>query len=331
MTEIEQLLATHWNLTVRHVQAVGPVWKVSTDEGEYCLKAGKHGVDDLLFDYHAIEWLFANAFSGTPRMIATGSGEPFAQTDAGPFALQRWVGRPLDVESRSEWLSAARKLAQFHLASTGMELPPNVKRVTFKGKWSKRFEERNTELQQAFQSFHPSHREFEADVLTESQRVLEMASRAMTILQNSEYERLVEEIQATPTLVHGNVKWENFTVDAQGVVHVIDFDSFRLDVSVQDISDLLLGCLPRYGWSLEFAQQLLAAYEEVRPLRPEEVPVMLALMSFPYKPYNVMHKYAAGYRPEEKSWRKWRLAVRDLPEQDEFLMKWASWLQNCVQ
>ncbi|PWK11319.1 phosphotransferase [Tumebacillus permanentifrigoris] len=331
MEQWERLLGANWGLEVQRLEAVGPVFKVSTSTGIYCLKRGKHGRGRLGFDHHVIEELYAQGFSATPRFCLTVEGKPWAEIDDEPWVLTPWIGRPLNASSQVEWLRAAAQLARFHQASHGLEMPDEVKRVAFSGKWLARFEERNSALRAAVESFSPPQNEFEADVGQHATKLLEEAERATRTLHRSAYGAMVHAIRETPTLIHGNVKAENFTVDEAGRVCLIDFDSFRLDVWVQDLSDFLANALLAQGWSQEFACHLFEAYHAERPLLAEEAPVLLALLSYPYRAVKVIHKYHAEGRGLEKTLRKWRRALQELNSQKVFVNEWAIWLEKRVQ
>jgi CotS family spore coat protein len=331
MMDAAHLLKSHWNRDALTVQPVGPVWRVATAEGDYCLKAGKHGIPHLLFDHHAIEGLWARGFDGTPRLVPTSSGAPFAETPEGPVALMRWVGRPLDTTSQMEWQGAAAQLARFHLASVGLKLPSSLKKFYFSGKWSHRFVERCAELEQALAAFSAPANDLEAAMFEAGDRVLGLAHAVDALLQQSAYAQLVEELESTPILSHGNMKAQNFTVAEDGTISIIDFDSFRVDVPVQDVAHLLADHFLRCDWSLTGAQGLFEAYHAQRPLAKGEADALIALLSFPYEPWKVIHKYREEGRSVTKSWRKWKRAVEQMERNDEFLKKWASWLTNRVQ
>jgi CotS family spore coat protein len=331
MGKWEAILHQHWGLHVQQVEAVGPVFKVCADTGIYCLKRGKHGRGRLGFDHHAIEELYKNGFAATPRFCLTADGQPWAEVEGEPWVLTPWVGRTLNPQSREEWVQAAAQLARFHRASHGMEMPDEVKRVAFSGKWLARFEERNEQLREAIQSFTPPQNEFETLAAQRAPELLALAERAAHTLQHSAYGALVHAIRETPTLVHGNVKAENFTVDEAGRVCLIDFDSFRLDVWVQDLSDFLVHALLAHEWSQEFACRLFDAYHAERPLRAEEAPVLLALLSYPYRAVKVIHKYHFEGRGLEKTLRKWQRAASELNAHKVFIKDWATWLQKRVQ
>ncbi|KEO81273.1 phosphotransferase [Tumebacillus flagellatus] len=321
----------HWGILVRSVQPHGPVFQVTAHDGVYCFKRGKHGLGRLGFDHHAIEWLAKNDFPATPRFLPTLTGKPWAMIDGEPWVLTPWTGRPLDAGSRREWLLAARQLAKFHRASHGMELPDEVERVAFSGKWLARFEERNKELRESLQSFTSPQNGFEAEVVEMSDELMGLATSSADLLHASAYTDLVHEIEHRATLVHGNVKAENFTVDDGGRVCLIDFDSFRLDVWVQDLSDFLSNALRSHGWSREFACELFDAYHAERPLETRETPVLLALLSYPYLPVKIIRKYHREGRSLEKTLRKWHRALHELNRQKVFVKEWASWLEKRVQ
>lgn len=331
MGQWERRLAECWGFEVVQLEAVGPVFKVTATTGSYCLKRGKHGRGRLGFDHHAIEALYAQGFSATPRFCRTVDGNPWAEIDDEPWVITPWIGRTLDAQSREEWLLAAAQLARFHHASHGMDLSAEVKRVAFSGKWLARFDERNAWLQEAVQSFEPPRNEFEAEVLHCAAELVQLAEKSARTLHHSAYSAMVRSIRETPTLVHGNVKAENFTVDETGRVCLIDFDSFRLDVWVQDLSDFLTNALIAHEWSQEFACQLFDAYHAERPLLAEEAPVLLALLSYPYRAVKVIHKYHFEGRGLEKTLRKWKRAVQELNSHQIFVNEWATWLEKRVQ
>jgi CotS family spore coat protein len=332
VTPVEQLLKTHWQLAVEKVTPVGPVWRIEAVQGDFCLKRGKHSLARLDFDYYAIESLWKRGFTRTPRLIPTVCGQPFAQTEDGPFFLTKWVGRPLNPHSKAEWLGAAHTLGQFHRASEGVSFPAKTKRVYFAGKWVRRFSERTEELRLAFESLDHPQNEFEEAVKAEAEHILTQAALAEGALNRSGYQRLVREVELTPTLVHGNIKAENFSVDRQGAVFLIDFDGFRLDVPVQDLADLFRDVLPSLNWSPCDALDIFDAYHQARPVQAAEIPVLTALLAYPQSAYKEIHKYRTQPgRSLQKSLRKWRFAVNDIYRTHEFLQKWAILLQNRVQ
>ena len=330
MRMIAELLEHHWNIRATEIAAVGPVWKATAESGTYCLKPSKHGRKRLLFDHYAIEALHANGYAGTPRFHPTFTGAPFAETGGGLFALIDWVGRPLNAASPIEWKLAAAELAAFHQAAENLPLPADAPRVYFSGRWLRRYAERTEQLEALFRSLDPADL-LEAEMQEAADQVVERARNATDALQNSAYRTLVEQVRTRPMLVHGNVKGENFTVNEQGKIFLIDFDSFRLDVSVQDLSDLCSAFLPAVGWSLPAAQELFESYHAVRPVSAQEAEVLLALLSYPTALYKAVHKYKnEGWTPE-KARRKWRLAYWDFQRENEFFVKWGSWLLNRVE
>ncbi|MCX7572161.1 phosphotransferase [Tumebacillus sp. DT12] len=332
MHDVERLIREHWQVEAEQIERVGPVWRVTSTDGEkYCLKAGKHGLPRLLFHHHTIEFLWQNGYTETPRLLLTSQGEPYADTEHSPFVLTRWVGRALDPTSLHEWIGAAESLARFHAASKGMRLPPGIRPHSFKGRWLRRFAVRNERLAALAAGLETADHPFAATARQDAPAVLENARAALQALRLSAYRDLVREVRERPLLTHGNVKAENFTVDRDGSTAIIDFDSFRFDLPVQDLVHLLSGALPALGWSQEHAETLFHAYHRIRPLEPREVPVLLALLRYPYSAAKVLHRYLEPERSPAKSLRKWKKGLEEMYRTDEFLTKWADSLKFRVQ
>lgn len=331
MQPIRDWLSEHWQIEAHEWIAVGPVWRVSAPGGDLCVKFAKHGIDKLLFHHYAIESLWQNHFQGTPRLIPNAEGSVYTELPEGPLTVSAWVGRPLDETSLSEWQAAAAELARFHRASVGLALPAGVKPIVFGGKWLRRLPQRTLEMEESMRSFHLPRNDFEAAVLRDGEPVLAAAADAVSALQQSAYGQMVRDLAETPVLVHGNVKGENFAVAKGGRVSLIDFDSFRVDLPVQDVANLMTHVFLARRYSLADAQAVFSAYHEVRPFTPQEAGVLVALLSYPYDVQKVIHKYTAEGRSVEKSLRKWERALGEWRTFDDFLKKWASWLHSRVQ
>ncbi|ATW25733.1 CotS family spore coat protein [Candidatus Formimonas warabiya] len=322
----KKMIYHHWRKKVKKVSKFGPVWKVKTKHGQYCLKRWKHGKARLLFAYQVIEQLWERGYSRTPRLLPAVNGLPYAKNDEDIFVLTKWVGRPLRGESKTEWTLAAKELAAFHLMSQNIYLPPQVERYYFSGKWLFRFPKRIKEMKEAFDRFKNPQNIFEEEVSKDAPLVLETAEAALELLRKSAYQSMVEEIYTRPMLCHGNIKAKNFTIDDDGAVFVIDFDSFRLDLPVQDLSALFFAALSCTGWSLPFARTLFESYHVVRPVKQEEIPILKAILLFPDDVYKTIHKYCQGEKSPESSLKKWQKEFSRFIQQRLFYKKWFSWL-----
>jgi len=315
-------LATHWALHPQQVTAIGPVYRVDTPQGSYCLKQAKHGHKRMLFHAHVLDRLAATGYTGTPPLLPTVDGALFATTPEGDVTLTPWVGETLDFDVAEHRLRAAAALARFHNATEALDWPPHVPQVTFGGKWTYRFAERLTALDALLAEGGLPNDAFVTVLRADAPLLVELAQSATARLAASAYEQLVTELATRPQVIHGNMKAANCT-QLGAEEFLIDFDSFRIDLWVQDLSDLLLAALPHVA----DGRALLAmvdAYQAVRPLTPAEADVLVALMSFPYPACGVVLKHATGLRSPEKSLRKWQAARSNLVQLCEFLQKWAS-------
>ncbi len=326
--KIKDLIFHYWEIKVKEVSEFGPVWKIKTKSDQYCFKRWKHGKSHLLFAYHVIDQLWKNGYAGTPYFIPTVGGLPFLEKNKDIFILTKWVGRPLREDSKKEWLLAAKELAKFHLVSEKICLPSQLEKQCFSGKWLTRFPKRIQEMREAFNRFHTPQNIFEEDVAKYASFIIKSAESAWELLKQSGYEAMVNKIYFYPKICHGNIKAKNFTITDDGLVNIIDFDSFRLDLPVQDLSTLFSQALSSTGWSFCFAQTLFETYDQVRPVHQEEIPILKAFLDFPYDVYKIMRKYAKGRKPPEAYLKKWQKIITGFIHQQHFYQRWFSWLEK---
>lgn len=321
-TDVKRIISRRYNKKVRRIFKYGPVWKVQTKEGYFCFKRWKHKEGQLLFVYHVIEELWRRGYYGIPRLIPDVQDKHCAKEKGEVYVLTEWVGRPLKDDLKKEWILAARELALFHLMSKNIELPPGVTGSYFSGKWLDRFPKRIWEMREAFNRFRTPRNIFEEEVIRNAPVILEIAEMSNDILKSSYYEQLSENLHLAPTLCHGNIKAKNFTVTEEGNVYIIDIDSLRFDLPVQDLAAFFMSALTAKGWSVSFAKTLLNNYNAVRQIEPEEMPILKALLIFPYELCKLIQKYQRGGKAPEIFLKKWDKEFARFLRQQSFFERW---------
>lgn len=274
------------------------------------------------FAYHVIEELWQRGYFATPRLVPDYRGKPFAEDGGNIYLLTKWVGRQLNEKSKTEWMMAAKELARFHWMSPDIRLPSELAGCYFSGKWLYRFPERIQEMRKAFEDFRNPANAFEKEANRNAWIILDTAELADCILQRSQYGWRSERLPLHPTLCHGNVKAKNFTVTEDGKVHIVDFDSFRFDLPAQDLAEFFISALSATGWSLPFAQTLFDAYHRERQIEPEEMPILKALLIFPYELCKLIQKYQKGGKTPEAFLKKWDKEFARFTEQQYFFERW---------
>lgn len=319
---VKKIISRNWKYKVYKVVKFGPVWKVHTNAGCFCFKRWKHRETQLLFVYHAIEELWHRGYYGAPRFISDIQGKKFVKDKGETYILTEWVGRPLKEDARKEWILAARELGRFHTMSKNIELPPGIGGNYFSGKWLMRFRKRIQEMREIINQFQIPSNTFEEEVARNAAIILEIAESAYETLEKSQYAFLSNNLHLFPELCHGNIKAKNFTLTEDGNVYIVDFDSLRYDLSVQDLADFFFSALSSKGWSLSFAQTLFDNYNDVRQIRPEEMPILKALLIFPYELCKLIQRYQQGRKTPEAFLKKWHKEFARFVEQQQFFERW---------
>jgi len=275
------------------------VWQVRCRQGEFALKRTYASKERLVFIASALLYLEQQQFPWFARLVRTAAGEPFLAEGNGFWLATRWIpGRGCDFRRRQDCLAAARTLAAMHLMARGLTPPPGSRPKTMYRLWPEKYEERIAELQ-AFQKLLAMKgrlNEFEKGYLKALPRGLELARQALELLHSPAYQQVAADCEQQQTFIHRDVADRNFIIHPEGRALLIDFDYCRQDLPVADVARLIQRSLKRQGWRPEVAAAILAAYEEVRPLSPDEKTVIAAFLTFPQKFWRLSNRYF--YRKE---------------------------------
>ncbi|MGI6684054.1 MAG: phosphotransferase [Bacillota bacterium] len=321
-TDVRGIIYRQWRIKVSKVSRFGPVWKVKSKHGYFCFKRWKRRISHLLFAHHVIEELWQRGYSGTPRFIPTVQGKPYIEEEGDIYVLTRWMGRPLKERSKREWVGAAKELAHFHNASENMILPPGIDGSYFSGRWLDRFPMRIEETRTLFAQFEHPQNVFEEEVLINASVVLGVAESAYERLLRSRYRCLSDNLYLCPRLCHGNIKGKNFTITEEGNVCIIDPDSFRFDLPVQDLASFFTSALSSMERSLSLANILFNSYDAIRQVEEDEMPILKALLMFPYDLCKLLQKYQEGGKSPEAYLKKWNKELIRFSRHQYFLEQW---------
>lgn len=275
------------------------VWRVRSRQGEFALKRLTNSPGRLAFIAAALCYLKEQQFPWFAALVLTGQGEGVWQEGGEYWLATEWIsGRGCDFRRRVDCLAAARTLAALHLVARGLTAPAGSRAKTMYRLWPDKYEERIAEMQ-AFQkrlAMKGRLNEFEKGYLKALPWGLELARQALQQLQSPAYQQVAAICEREQTFIHRDVADRNFIIHSDGQAYLIDFDYCRQDLPAADVARLIQRSLKRQGWRPEVAAAILAAYEKVRPLSPDEKTVIAAFLTFPQKFWRLSNRYF--YRKE---------------------------------
>lgn len=300
-----------WGYGPESVGAVEPVldvYRIETRDGAKNLKRTRLSPDKLRFVLSGLQHLHRNRFRALCLPLPTKDGTPFLDRGGWRYLLSDWIeGRQADLGRPAELSAAVRTLAAFHQASRGYRPPMESNSRFHWGNLLVSFFKRCEEMRRL--ALETRRRMaatgFDREIRAEIDYYLALADFARDLLSASSYKALAAEAAEEGGLCHGDVAARNFIQTPRGDVFLIDFDGLRQDLPLMDLWKLFRRLMKTHGWDSGLGRSILRTYEDVKPLSPAELEVLLALTAFPQKYWRLASRYYGGrYAVQEESYQR---------------------------
>ncbi|MDA8234302.1 MAG: CotS family spore coat protein [Clostridia bacterium] len=327
--KLDPEIITQWNLEVKDLSRVKAVFRLETTEGPKCFKEVTYGEGKLLFILSAMDHLVANGFNDTVTYIPTKTGQPYVKKGESIFFVTDWIeGRDCNLDNKDHLAASCHTLARFHLAAKGLKPMPGSKVKVMWGKWPRVFIKRCRDLIIFKERARAKDRksEFDRKFLICFQEAYSNGLKAIEILRNSNYQRLVQEASKNLTFNHRDVAARNFVIKPDGTAGLFDFDYCRYDIRTNDLVRLIERTLKNKRWDTKVADRILTLYQEINPIQHDEFPVLLAFFRFPQKLWRVADRYYGNKKPwpEREFLAKINEIMASAEKKEKFLQEFES-------
>lgn len=296
MPQPNEEILTRFGITQPYAiwQVQANVYKVSSREGEFCLKFVQYDKEKIDFLCQIITYLPEQGFYRISKPVLADGKESAVPAEDGFFTMNRWVGGiACALDNHLHLLAAGRCLAAFSCAAQGGELIPGGK-VGYH-EWTERFAQRTEDLI-AWQKqilAKPRRNVFEKIYLKAAPEMIADGIAAGKLLAQSAYGYLADEALYYRTFVHRDVAARNFIIGPDGEGWLIDFDYCRYDLPLTDIVRFVERGMKAVVYTPHQLDEMLAAYESIRPIDVEEYRVISAMLLFPQKFWRLCSRYFA--------------------------------------
>lgn len=320
-----------YNVEIKGTRKIRGAFFCDTNEGTMLLKETKISQRRALFLYHVLNLLEQRGDVRPDTPVFTSDGELLVTSREGnTYMLKKWYqGRECDVRQECEVIQAARQLGILHreldeilLSGCGLE-EGGAAEALLRGKSPvKTILRRNRELKKvrAFIRKRVTKNEFEYLFLDSFDKMYGLAEKVLQRMSDSGCERLFTDSINREKLIHGDYNYHNIFMIKDGIA-VTDFERMGIDIQIKDLYYFVRKVMEKYHWQLKSGQNLIRAYEEVRPMTPYEREYLGLSLAYPEK----FWKTAGNYYRSNKAWmpekcvEKLELAVRQCEEKYEFL------------
>lgn len=263
------------------------VFRVEHERGTFCLKKVYFGVEDLLFVYSAIEWLYRKNFN-VPKLLPTTDNGRFVIFEGMLFILTPWIdGLKCDFDNLKHLVLSIRNLASMHKSCTSFSpIPGSTNRKGLDDLYIstlKHFEQLLSTSNLAWDIKD----KFSCEFLDHFDSNLALAEKSLSISSRINCNEL------TKSLCHGDYVNKNIIFADNYTIWVIDFDKCKYDYSAHDIAYLLRRLLKREGtkWDEDLTVSLLKNYNEIFPLTVSDIRYVVTYILFPQKYWKISRDY----------------------------------------
>lgn len=212
-----------------------------------------------------------------------------------PYVVRNWFdAKECDARSREDILRSVRALAKIH---KGMRLPLAADYAA-PPLWEE-LERHNRELRRIRKFVRQKRKKnaFEFLFLSSVDWFLEQGMQAAALLGSSGYPALRERCLREGLVCHGEMNQHNVLLAARQEA-VTNFEHWNFDVQTADLYRFMRKILEKYNWEERLADQMLTAYDQIRPLAAEEWEDLRIRFCYPEKYW----KLANHYYTHNKAW-----------------------------
>lgn len=263
------------------------VFKVVHELGAFCLKKVYFGLEDLLYVYSSIEWLYRKNFN-VPKLLPTLDNGRFVHFENMFFILTPWIdGLKCDFDDIKHLILSIRNLANMHKNCTNFSsIKGSANRQGLDDLYIstlKHFEH----LLSTSNLANEIKDKFSFEFLEHFDQNLILAEKSLSISSR------INKDELTKSLCHGDYVNKNIIFANNYDIWVIDFDKCKFDYSAHDIAYLLRRLLKREGtkWDEDLTITLLKNYNEIFPLTISDFRYIIAYILFPQKYWKISRDY----------------------------------------
>lgn len=273
------------------------VYRIDSNEKSYCLKKVYYNIQDLLYVYSAIEWLYRNSIR-VPKLLPTVDNNRFVSYQDMLFILTPWIeGEKCNFDNMTHVMISVKKLSALH--STSRNFKPIVGSSLKEG-----FEDYYISTLKHFQDLlHASNESFKYKDAFSRQFISNFDINLRLAKISLDISNKIDTSDLSKSLCHGDYVNKNLIFPADLDPWVIDFDKCKMDYCAKDLAYFMRRLLKRENtkWDVDLALSVLNTYNESSKLTESDLRYLISYICFPQKYWRISRDYYRNIRKCNKS------------------------------
>jgi CotS family spore coat protein len=263
------------------------VYRIDSNDKSYCLKKVYYNINDLLYVYSAIEWLYRNDIK-VPKLLPTVDNNRFVSYQDMLFILTPWIkGEKCSFDNINHVIRSVEKLSLIHSISRNFQ---PILGSSLKEGFDDYYISTLKHFQDLLQTSNEAYKykdTFSRHFISSFDINLRLAKISLDISNKINNDEL------SKSLCHGDYVNKNIIFSDDLDPWIIDFDKCKTDYCAKDLAYFMRRLLKRENtkWDVELALSVLEAYNESSPLTESDLRYLISYICFPQKYWKISRDY----------------------------------------
>lgn len=298
MTFIEQVevnkILSNYDLHVIGAEKIRSVYKITTENGCYCLKKIGNGEKRAIKSISIMEYLKMHGFNNVANPFHSAGGEKIVKRKSSSYYLTDWIDAlEVDFDNAEHIIKSAQLLAEFHNKAKGFQTKTVKIRSNIR-KLPRLYSEKIAFLNRLKDNLDlkTDKNYFDNLYFTNIDYYLQQAQLAANIIKHSYYNELCDNCEKELYICHDSFYYQNILKNESDSYFLIDLESCLYDLPLVDLSKFIRRIMSskKFLWDFDLCKKIIYEYGSIRKMDEKEYKVILASLVFPYKFYKLGKK-----------------------------------------
>ena len=292
----------------RYITKEKSAYVCHTDSGKKIIKKVSAEPKYILFQHNIKNHLHQNGFCNLDMYMLSSQNKPYFEFNNERYTMTNQIqGRNAEFQQKEDFKNVILGVANFHKHSKGLH-PVNGLEVYKNDAVKDSFERKINELASIKKRVrkHTSLSDFDVIFIKNYDYYMELMLHSKKLLENSQYEKLINEAKTKNIICHNFLKEENIFFNGNNELFLSNFAEVSIDPYIIDLAELIkryVKVLPEDYWTL---LEILEIYTNINPLSSAELQALQPLLLFPSKFLKICNQYYS----KKRSWVPSALNIR---------------------
>ncbi|GKX28564.1 spore coat protein [Vallitalea longa] len=266
---------------------------LDTNKGLKLFKEIRMHREKIKFMYEIEEYLYKKGFTNIDRLTMSRDKNPFCEDDGTIYIMKNWVnGREIFFNDEEEIYDSVKNLAVLHKCGSNFPIGSKYKNYVKLGSLPNKLNRHNIELVRIRNKIRKMGKwsEFDICFLSSFNYYYKKAVEALSLIELSEYNNLVNGYHKSNVITHGQYIHHNILVSNKKL-HTMNFEYCNIDIPVIDLYRLMRKVLEKNDWNIGLGIEAIEKYISINPLSKEELDILLYLIMYPEKFWKISNYY----------------------------------------